>query len=87
MAKQAAPQVEVEVQDAEAPVAPVAEVVPVQPEPTIVAPLTKRARVKGTWTQYYANRKYDFVDGEYYDLPTDLFDYLRQRGCIYDTMV
>lgn len=64
---------------------PQVEVV-VDAEPVVVAPTTKRARVKGTWTQYYGNQVFDFVDGQYYELPIDLFSYLRSRGNIYDTM-
>lgn len=64
---------------------PVVEVLQ-QVEPVIVAPTTQRARVKGTWTMYYGGSTYDFVDGQYTDIPTDLFEYLRQRGNIYDTM-
>lgn len=54
--------------------------------PTIVDPLTKRARVKGTWQQFWGTYIFDFEDGRTYDLPMELFDYLRVRGCIYDTM-
>ncbi len=55
-------------------------------EPIIVAPLTKRARVKGTWVQYFGTGIWNFEDGVSYDLPLDLFDYLRVKGCLYDTM-
>lgn len=54
--------------------------------PTIVKPAFKRARVKGTWTQYFGAQRFDFIDGHSYDLPHDLFEYLRQHGNIYDTM-
>lgn len=57
-----------------------------QVEPVIVAPTTHRARVKGTWTMYYGGSTYDFVDGQYTEIPADLFEYLRSRGNIYDTM-
>jgi hypothetical protein len=57
-----------------------------QVEPVIVTPTTKRARVKGTWTMYFGATRYDFVDGQSYDLAPDLFEYLRSRGNIYDTM-
>jgi hypothetical protein len=56
------------------------------PEPTIVAPTTKNAKIKGTWTMYYGNGRWDFVDGQRYDLPMDLFDYLKASGNIYDTL-
>ena len=54
--------------------------------PTTVDPLTKRARVKGTWQQFFGTQIWDFEDGKSYDIPLDLFDYLRSRGNIYDTM-
>ena len=59
-----------------------ADVVPVN-----VSFATRRARIKGTWMQYYGTEQYDFKDGQYYELPTDLFEYLKTRGCIYDTMI
>jgi hypothetical protein len=55
-------------------------------EPTIVAPTTKNAKVKGTWTMYFGANSYDFVDGRRYDLPLDLYTYLVSRGNIYDTL-
>lgn len=55
-------------------------------EPTIVAPTTKNAKIKGTWTMYYGNKRWDFVDGQRYDLPMDLFNYLKGSGNIYDTL-
>jgi len=54
--------------------------------PTIVAPTTKNAKIKGTWTMYYGNKRWDFVDGQRYDLPMDLFNYLKGSGNIYDTL-
>lgn len=57
-----------------------------QVDPVIVTPTTKRARVKGTWTMFFGSTSYDFVDGQSYDLPPDLFEFLRIRGNIYDTM-
>jgi hypothetical protein len=59
---------------------------PAEEEPTVVQPSTKNAKVKGTWTMFYANSKYDFVDGNRYDLPLDLFEYLKSAGNIYDTL-
>lgn len=56
------------------------------PEPTIVAPTTKNAKVKGTWRMYYGAQSWDFVDGRRYDLPLDLYEYLRANGNIYDTL-
>jgi len=56
------------------------------PEPTIVAPTTKNAKIKGTWTMFYGTGRWDFVDGHRYDLPLDLYEYLRKAGNIYDTL-
>ena len=56
------------------------------PQPTIVSPTTKNAKIKGTWTMYYGTGKWDFVDGHRYDLPLDLYEYLRKNGNIYDTL-
>ena len=57
-----------------------------EPEPVVVAPTTKNAKVKGTWTMYYGTGRWNFVDGQRYDLPIELFNYLRKNGNIYDTM-
>jgi hypothetical protein len=35
---------------------------------------------------HYAGHSYDFVDGEHYELPQGLYDYLRGMGNIYDTL-
>ena len=56
-------------------------------ETVVVEPATKRARVKGTWRMYYNGTPWDFADGEYYELPQDLYNYLRGSGNIYDTLV
>lgn len=56
------------------------------PEPTIVAPTTKNAKIKGTWTMFWGASKWDFIDGHRYDLPVDLYAYLRKSGNIYDTL-
>jgi hypothetical protein len=56
------------------------------PEPTIVAPTTKNAKIKGTWTMFWGESKWDFIDGHRYDLPVDLYAYLRKSGNIYDTL-
>jgi len=56
------------------------------PEPTVVSPTTKNAKVKGTWTMFYGTGRWDFVDGHRYDLPMDLYNYLRRAGNIYDTL-
>jgi hypothetical protein len=61
-----------------------------EPLPVVEAvtaePATKSARVKGTWTMYWGTLVFDFVDGERYELPLDLFNYLRNAGNIYDTL-
>lgn len=49
-------------------------------------PSTKSVRVKGTWTMFWGSSMWDFVDGNRYDLPWDLFEYLKSHGNIYDTM-
>lgn len=62
----------------------------VQSAPVVVqkveAPRTVRARVKGTWDMNWGGVEYPFVDREYFEIPADLFDFLRRRDCIYDTM-
>ena len=73
---------EVLIEDTEEQAAPVV----VDDGPVIVQDATVSARVKGTWTMYYGNRKWDFVDNQRYDLPRDLFNYLRRYGNIYDTL-
>ena len=55
-------------------------------ETITVEPETIRGRVKGTWRMYFAGQPYDFTDGEYYELPQDLYNYLRGTGNIYDTL-
>jgi len=72
---------------------PVAVATP-EPEaaPVMVAvPTTKSAKIKGTWTMHWGAgehglRKFDFVDGNRYEIPIDLFDYLKRSGNIYDTL-
>jgi hypothetical protein len=56
------------------------------PEPQVLQPAIRNAKVKGTWTFHYGSSKYDFVDGHRYDLPTEVFEYLKRSGNIYDTM-
>lgn len=46
----------------------------------------KRARIKGTWHMYWGRDEYEFVDGQTFEIPTDLFDYLRASGSVYDTL-
>lgn len=52
----------------------------------VVGKATKKARVKGTWHMVYGTFTEDFVDGQVYELPFEVFNYLRARGNIYDTM-
>jgi hypothetical protein len=56
------------------------------PAPQVLQPATKNAKIKGTWTFYYGGEKYDFVDGYRYDLPVEVFEYLKRAGNIYDTL-
>jgi hypothetical protein len=56
------------------------------PEPIVLQLATKNVKIKGTWTFYYGGEKYDFVDGYRYDLPMEVFEYLKRSGNIYDTM-
>lgn len=44
------------------------------------------ARVKGTWTMFWGQSRFEFKDGNRYKLPKDLFNYLRAHGNIYDTL-
>lgn len=47
---------------------------------------TMTARVKGSWTMFWGKTTWNFVDGQRYKLPRDLFDYLKRSGNIYDTL-
>jgi hypothetical protein len=58
-------------------------------EPTVVLQAGSdhvNARIKGTWTMFWGTQKWDFVDGARFKIPTDLYDYLRRSGNIYDTL-
>lgn len=46
----------------------------------------KRARIKGTWTMYWGPKVFNFEDGKTYNIPTDLYEHLKQHGNIYDTL-
>lgn len=70
----------------EAVAAPVEQTTPAVVEAVTAQPTTKSVRVKGTWTMYWGTEVWDFVDGQRYDLPVDLFNYLRNAGNIYDTL-
>lgn len=52
----------------------------------IVTSDLKGARVKGTWTMYWGAERFFFEDGKRYKVPADLYQYLKQRGNIYDTL-
>lgn len=49
-------------------------------------PSTKKGRVKGTWTMYWGTDVYNFEDGKVYNLPADLYQYLKINSNIYDTL-
>lgn len=44
------------------------------------------ARIKGTWVMTWGPDHWDFKDGNRYRIPRDLYNYLRMRSCIYDTL-
>ena len=46
--------------------APAAEVEEVE-----VAPATKSFTAPNTWTAFYGNRRYDFIEGKKYKIPAD----------------
>lgn len=46
----------------------------------------RRARIKGTWLMHWSNQKFDFEDGKTYHIPSDLYEYLKSNGNIYDTL-
>jgi hypothetical protein len=46
----------------------------------------KTARIKGTWTMYWGAEVFEFEDGKRFRIPIDLFNYLKARSCIYDTL-
>lgn len=46
----------------------------------------KRARIHGTWTMFWGNQKFEFVDGSTYHIPADLYEYLKKNGNIYSTL-
>lgn len=58
----------------------------VEEQPVVVMPDEIQARVKGTWTMYWGQRAFNFVDGTRYSVPRDLYAYLRKNGNIYDTL-
>lgn len=60
---------------------PEAEIVETETRTDIVT-----ARVKGSWTMFWGKTTWNFVDGQRFKLPRDLFDYLKRSGNIYDTL-
>tara|TARA_Y100000296_G_scaffold7210_1_gene8640 strand:- start:113 stop:364 length:252 start_codon:yes stop_codon:yes gene_type:complete len=77
---------EVAPKKAQAKKAPVEEEVEVAEDAIVVSPETIRGRVKGTWRMNFAGVTWNFVDGDTYELPKGLYDYLRGHGNIYDTL-
>lgn len=53
---------------------------------SVVTDDLRTARVKGTWTMYWGRNRYDFEDGKRYKIPLDLYNYLKSRANIYDTL-
>ena len=56
------------------------------PEEIIVNDDLVSARIKGTWVMQWGPTKWDFIDGKRYRIPRDLYQYLKERSCIYDTL-
>ena len=52
----------------------------------VVADDLVSARIKGTWEMNWGDAVYQFVDGKRFRIPRDLFQYLKSRSCIYDTL-
>lgn len=44
------------------------------------------ARIKGTWKMFWGRLVFDFEDGKRYQIPRDLYMYLKSNGNIYDTL-
>jgi hypothetical protein len=87
MARQATPVELLQVEEAEEVSAPLPVAEEVATVQVVTAqPTTKSVRVKGTWTMYWGSQVWDFADGQRYDLPVDLFDYLKAHSNIYDTI-
>jgi hypothetical protein len=68
-----------------------AEAVEEDDEPIIATPAStnsglRRARIKGSWRMYWGQQIYNFEDGKHFNIPADLFDYLKKNGNIYDTL-
>jgi hypothetical protein len=56
------------------------------PDEVIIKDDLVSARIKGTWVMTWGESKFDFEDGKRYRIPRDLFQYLKARSCIYDTL-
>jgi hypothetical protein len=85
MARQATP-VELALVDETEEAAPAAQAPVATVEVVVPQPSTKSVRIKGTWTMTWGSSVWDFVDGQRYDIPWDLFEYLKSHGNVYDTM-
>lgn len=62
------------------------EIPAVEVQPLEVQADQVSGRVKGTWLMFWGSNSYDFKDGVRYNLPRDLYDYLKKSGNIYDTL-
>lgn len=57
------------------------------PDTFVVATKTERsARIKGTWQMFWGDKIYNFTDKGRFTIPADLYEYLKNRDCIYDTI-
>lgn len=68
------------------PIEEVAEVEETIATPAPAEPGLKKARIKGTWVMYWGRDSYNFEDGKSFNIPADLFEYLKAHGNIYDTL-
>lgn len=58
----------------------------IEVQPTVVTADMISARVKGTWVMFWGTQSFNFEDGVRYNIPQDLYNYLRKSGNIYDTL-
>lgn len=70
---------------------PFAEAVENDEEEVVATPVPAngglvRARIKGTWRMYWGQQIYNFEDKKTFNIPQDLFEYLKKSGNIYDTL-
>lgn len=54
--------------------------------PAPAAPGLKKARIKGTWLMHWGTSSFNFEDGKTFNIPADLYEYLKAHGNIYDTL-